>query len=110
MILIWRGHGITTFMIALAAILTVALGSDAAGLELPFWMLNAACWVAAAGANALFAMTYGAPKIRKLVDTNTGEQVLLEKRHDLFWIPIRYWTPIFLIFAVAAAAANWGNV
>jgi hypothetical protein len=105
--LIWRGHGITTALIALAAILVVALGSDAIGLKVPYWALSAGCWVAAAAANALFTMKFGATETRKLVDPQSGEEVLFVKRHELFWIPIRYWTLIFLVFAVIAAAANW---
>ena len=37
---------------------------------------------------------------RALMDPATGEQVLLIKRHTLFWIPMQYWSAPMLLLAV----------
>ena len=35
-------------------------------------------------------------KAQVLINKETGQYIRLVSRHDLFWIPIKWWSPVFL--------------
>lgn len=107
MIVFWRGLGFVTALLAIAAAFVAVMVKAAVGLSAPEWALNGGVWVLAALFNALFAWKLGTPAARHLIDKNTGQEVIFTPRNDLFWVPVRYWTFIFLALAVVAAVANW---
>ena len=37
---------------------------------------------------------------KRLVDPATGKDVLLQPRHSLFFVPLRYWPPLILVIGV----------
>jgi len=37
---------------------------------------------------------------RAVIDKKTGREFILNKRHTLFFIPVRYWAPILLVCAL----------
>ena len=40
---------------------------------------------------------------RTMIDRQTGEEVELKNKHDLFFIPMEYWGPILVLLAVLLA-------
>jgi glycerol uptake facilitator-like aquaporin len=40
-------------------------------------------------------------KARRLVDKETGEEVILKDNHSFFWIPIEYWGIVLIAWSIA---------
>ncbi len=45
-------------------------------------------------------------KARTLVDKETGEDVVLESYHALFFVKMHWWGPVFIILGVGVAIAD----
>lgn len=45
---------------------------------------------------------------RILIDPESHEQVELKPQHSMFWIPLRYWSPVILILSLWMYLANVG--
>jgi hypothetical protein len=41
--------------------------------------------------------------VRTVIDKATGQELTLGERHDLFFVPLRYWPGILLVAGVALA-------
>lgn len=87
--IIWRGFGIMVVVLAVIGVMVGSLGS------LPLGMLVAA------------ALTYGMHRLieakqppRVLVDQQTGQEVILKPKHDLFFVPVKYWSYVFVALGV----------
>jgi hypothetical protein len=92
-----RGFGSIILLIVVVAGV-VALGITNL-LGLPIWGLELLWGLPAAALNAILCARYArveAPKFA--VDRTTMEevQVTFPRKHDLFWIPVRFWTYIIL--------------
>jgi hypothetical protein len=37
---------------------------------------------------------------RRLIDPKTGQDVVVRRRHTLFWIPMQYWAPVLALIGV----------
>lgn len=46
-------------------------------------------------------------KGRVVIDKETGQEIELFKNHSLFFIPVKWWTPIFGIVALVIASSNY---
>ena len=93
---VFSGWGILTIPILLvtAAAVTAAvqLSLEAAGHpDLAFLAFSLGLF-AAAGANWAVGRRLNSRPGRELVDPRTGERVLLQTRHRLFWIRMEYWS------------------
>lgn len=105
--LIWRGMGVLALVVAV--VINMALNETAkAWIGFPegvtryhdlhswFWMLGMglsaiACWFLGRWLEAREL------KNAKLVtDQKTGETLHLISRHDLFWIPVKWWSVVWL--------------
>lgn len=96
MFVIWSGWGILAFPIVVGT--SVAVGAliqstlTAIGHpELAFLAFSAGLF-AAAVVNWLVGRKLNGQPGRELVDPRTQEQVILRRRHALFWIPMEYWS------------------
>lgn len=95
--IIWSGWGILIILVGIfgllfGGLLGGAMGAPGAGLGIGFLL--------AALANfGLWKMIY--PKEpRVLIDPATGQHVIQQPNHRLFFIPARAWTWIFLVLAI----------
>lgn len=108
--IIWSGLGILIPLVAILGVfvgtaISGALGHAAAGPGLGLVLAAAANW-------ALWKMIYPKqPKI--LIDPSNGQQVVLNPKHGLFFIPAKAWTwilgilalPVMLLGAIGEKAA-----
>jgi hypothetical protein len=111
--IIWRGKGIFVVLIAFGGI---AVGNSFLSLVGGLWPgltpqsrvmfgMIIGLLVAAAG-NFWFSRYLDDPsKHRKLVDPTTGQAYLFKDNSSLMFIPVRYWTYIMVIGAIAFLAA-----
>ena len=85
--LIWSGWGILVpLIVALALLLAVPFGGDAARYSLAFSQAIAAVAIWVVGKK----LTSNSGRI--MVDQATGETVELKSKHSLFFIKIEHWS------------------
>lgn len=102
----WQGLGSFAFVVlfitgGIAAVIlhfTLGPGEDSQQRILALALLLAAPLV------FLFAKRIDARPSRTLVDKETGQDVVLRERHTFFFIPLRYWTVIYLVGGLIAVA------
>ena len=88
--IIWSGWGILVIPVVAISVAAFAIGAESAGLKAVDGM--AAGFVAAAPLLWLLGRKLNGPDTsRTLVDPESGETVVLRRRHALFFIPVQYW-------------------
>jgi len=98
--LIWKGLGFLVVVIAFVGMFASQFIFDklfgSGYYEAQAWPKMAGC---VAGAVAIwFLGTYlNSRPGRVFIDKQTGQEVLYKKRHDLFFIPMQWWSIIWLI-------------
>ena len=104
--IIWQGYGVLAVVFAVISLALAQYGIDAA-MGQGFYTANSWPKVIAGiiGAISIGGIGYwlNSKPGKTLVDPNTGEQVELKQSHSLFWIPMQYWSVIFLAICIAIA-------
>jgi len=100
MLIIWHGFGLLVLVIALASALMCNFACDAVFgsgyYSAHRWTAGVALFVAAGGCWFLGDhLRRQKPKV--VIDKQTGRELVLQKRHALFFIPMHLWGPIFLV-------------
>ncbi|TPG41470.1 hypothetical protein EAH89_28715 [Roseomonas nepalensis] len=105
--IIWRGWGILTIpIVALTGGLVVAILHNLmagtgryAGLALTAGLLTAAAvnWFVGRRLNRM--------PVRELLDPATGERVIVRRSHDLFFVPMQWWSLLLLAAALVSLFA-----
>lgn len=110
--IVWRGMGVLALLVAVVINLLVNEAADAA-LGVPtgfqhYHNAHPALWLVGMGLSAVACWFMGrwleARELRKakvLQDPATGESVRLLARHDMFWIPVKWWAVIWSGLGVA---------
>ena len=106
---VWSGWGILAVVFAaLGAIAGIALVDGTGGLgygvseEVGF----ALGLIVAAAVNWFVCVWLNRRPGRQMVDVDTGERIILRRRHRLFWVPMQYWSVAMLVFAVLAVTSS----
>jgi hypothetical protein len=107
MILIWKGRGLWVIPIILLGLYFTEYALELAYADENFyqredWPKFLAGGVACA-LLLLFAKLYCSQKERQLVDQETGDLIIEKPKHSLFFIPVRGWAVLILIFSAIAA-------
>jgi hypothetical protein len=93
--IVWTGWGILVVAFAGAALVLGLVLDQAVGFRTGLAELLAAAGVWFVG------VRLNVGRDRTLVDPASGEQVVLRRRHTLFWIPMQYWAVLVAAGAVA---------
>jgi hypothetical protein len=108
--LIWSGRGylVAVFVFGLsllANLATNALTGDGAYWDSHQWpfavsllVSGLACWYA--------GWLTGDRKVRRLIDPETGEQVILRGSDSLFFVPMKWWGPMLAGIGVAVLCSD----
>jgi len=98
--IVWRGYGFLVVLLAVAGMVLGQLGVEA----LPEGYRPGGAFV---GLVLAAALVYGLHRLieakqpaRVLVDKNTGQEVVFKPKHDLFFIPLKYWSLVLVVLAV----------
>lgn len=99
--LIWRGYGIMVVVFAAVGLVAgKAFNENFWGSPVP---VDKKQWGELFGMLLAAALVYGfhyvtqRPSDRRVViDKQSGKEEILEKKHDLFFVPIKYWSIILL--------------
>ncbi|MGC1310310.1 MAG: hypothetical protein WA885_24030 [Phormidesmis sp.] len=103
--IIWRGWGILAIVIPAIAVVLVEMLADAVLGEGAYQQNNE--WLFALGLLIaspivwLVGRRLNQTQPRQLVDPTTGETVILQKRHSMFFIKFEYWAFVFVAIAAA---------
>lgn len=96
--IIWSGWGILVVPLVAVSVGILAAVAGAAGMHNIVGMV--AGLVAAAPLTWLLGRKLNGPDAsRTLVDPQTGQTVVLQRRHSLFFIPVQYWSIVCIILA-----------
>ena len=97
---IWSGKGVLSVVVLLVALLitTVAL-PDNFNIA-----LGIACMIAAIF-SWYFGRKWNSAEGKAVIDKETGEEILLKRKHSMFWISMEYWGVIFGILGVLVVVA-----
>ncbi len=107
--IVWSGFGFLSVVFAvLGAAGGIALvdGTGGLGLGLTEDVGFALGLAVAAAVNWLVGIRINRRPGRELIDPQTGERLLLRRRHRLFWVPMQYWSVAMLVFAVLAVTSS----
>jgi hypothetical protein len=112
LIVIWSGWGILVVPIVLGT--AVAVGALVQWLlqaigrpDLAFLAFSIGLFAAAA-VNWVVGRRMNSRPPRELVDSATGERVLLHRLHKLFWIRMEYWSVLVALAALVPLLALRG--
>ncbi|WP_420139026.1 hypothetical protein [Sphingomonas sp.] len=102
MFIIWSGWGALTLLILgiVTAVVTMLLQVIFMAIGLPQLVALglAPALLAAAALNWYVGKRMNNTPRRELIDSATGERVILQRRHTLFWIKMEYWSvPVALL-------------
>jgi hypothetical protein len=109
--IIWRGWGILTVVFLFGGLLAAQLIVDAVAGGGTYSANSAVYGGAGVGIGGVVTYLVGQwlenrNSPRRLVDPASGEEVMIESRNDLFWIPMRIWGLIGVIGGVLVAVAG----
>ena len=102
--IIWSGWGFVVALIGTGWVALVAFLGDASRLFYFGSILIGGALAAAATYG--FARLLGRRDARVLVDPASGERIVLHRGDSLFFVPVRYWSDIFLALACVIAIAE----
>lgn len=105
--IIWRGFGLAVVGIMFAILVLSELGIEALFADQQYyqghgWPKLFALAVSASLVWLLSGYLEGSPD-RVVIDKSTGSEMTIRKRHDLFFVPLRYWPIILLASGVGMA-------
>ena len=114
MFLIWRGWGILAFLIPFVFLILAQLGLDLIYSQNYYTLHSSEI--------APLALLLSTPLIyfignklnnkpgKLLIDPETNEEVILKEKHDLFWIPLQYWSFIIATITIFMYALDHGLI
>jgi hypothetical protein len=102
---VWRGFGLAVVGLTFVSLLLTELGveslfSDDAYYQEHGWPKLLAL-VLAAGLVLLLSNHFENRPARIVIDKETGQEIALKDKHDLFFVPLRYWPAILVVAGFA---------
>jgi hypothetical protein len=100
MLIVWRGFGISVLGIALGCLGGAQLLANRLSGTSTYWESHA--WPFAAGLLSAAAIIWCVAEMLERystwnqINSLTGETVRLKKPHDFFYIPLKYWSALFV--------------
>lgn len=113
MILIWKGRGLWVIPIAIGALLATEYSVEYFYADSRYYQENG--WPKFAGGCLAglciwaFAAKFCSGAARRLVDENTGEIVVQKPKHSFFFIPVRAFAVLVVLFAAFVAFWKTGS-
>ncbi|HEY9288265.1 MAG TPA: hypothetical protein VIT43_09615 [Candidatus Dormibacteraeota bacterium] len=100
MIFVWTGWGVLVLLYGLAGLFVGSVIGNVAGLGHRQLITIGIAEIVAAVALWFTGVRLNGQPGRQLVDPKTGQNVVLRRRHTLFWIPMQYWAPVLALIGV----------
>jgi hypothetical protein len=97
----WRGWGILTLAIALGALAAVELTTTGPADAWSFRTRIVTALLVGAAMNLWLGRKLNSAPARILIDTKAARRIVVRPRHDLFYVPMEYWSAAFALGAAA---------
>jgi len=100
--IIWSGFGFLVPVIGIGSLVLTQYLTELITQNEQFYKEND--WVNILAMVLAAALTLGLHKLlnppnpKRLIDADTGEEFVLRRSHSFFFIPVKWWTFIFLVF------------
>ena len=107
MIFIWSRWGILVVLYGLAGLFIGGVIGQAMGLGARQLIPIGICELLAAVAVWFTGVRLNRDPGRTLLDPKTGREVVLRRRHTLFWIPMQYWAPVLGLIGVIVLVSGF---
>jgi hypothetical protein len=108
--LVWSRWGFLVPAIGFGCLLAAEFGVEAATADDQFYQTHAWPMAAAFGVAgvvvALLGRYVNRREGRRLIDPETGREVIMGGKSTFFFIPMEYWGPLLLIVGLVAAFAG----
>jgi hypothetical protein len=106
--IVWNGKGYLVAVLAFAFLVLAEYGSEAMFHDQSYYQNHgwplAAALVFAGIASWVLGRYLARSESRVVIDKATGQELTLGGNDALFFIPVRFWAPIFIAGAIAALA------
>lgn len=105
--ILWSGLGFLVVVIAAAALMLTEFVAETITGDDQFYQQHG--WVILIGMLLAAAMTFGLERLlrrqkgRVVVDKATGEELVLRRKHSLFFLPVKWWPAVFTLLGLAFA-------
>lgn len=109
MIFVWTRWGILVVLYGLAGLLVGTVLGNTAGLGSGRLITIGICELLAGIAVWFTGVRLNRETDRRLLDPKTGKEVVVRRRHTLFWIPMQYWAPVLALIGVAVLISGLGQ-
>ncbi len=102
---IWRGFGLAVVGITFVSVLLTEIGIERVFADDEYYQSHG--WpkllglVIAALLVWLLSKQLGKQPARTVIDKQTGQELTLTPKHDLFFVPLQYWPAILVIAGFA---------
>lgn len=99
--IIWSGLGFLVAILGFGSLILTEYLSEIITKNDQFYQEND--WVKMTGMVLAAALTLGLHKLlnlqkaKRVIDTETGEEIVLRKNHSFFFIPVKWWPAAFLV-------------
>ena len=100
MIFVWTRWGILVVLYGLAALVVGTVIGNASGLAERRLVAIGICEILAGIALWFTGVRMNRDVDRRLLDPKTGQEVVVRRRHTLFWIPMQYWAPVLALIGL----------
>jgi hypothetical protein len=102
--MVWQGSGFLAALVGIALMVLTDLTVRARTHDPDYyhahgWPKLVACWIAAAVIYALARYLDSRPATM-VIGRGTGREIEMKRVHSLFFLPLKYWPYLYLIFGV----------
>lgn len=115
--IIWRGWGVIALIImALTAVAIEGILEATVGLPngiKQYRVEHPWVWLVSFGLAAVFCWFAGTALERRelknakiVTDKETGQDIRLIGRNDMFWIPVKWWSVVYVVLAIVFAVSG----
>jgi len=108
--IIWRGMGFLALIVAMVMNTALQVATDGLGIPEGFKHYRDAhgwVWILGMGLSAAGCWFLGkwleAREVKNgkvVIDKESGQEIRLIRRHDMFWIPVKWWAVIWAVVGV----------
>ena len=102
--IIWHGWGFLVAVIGFGCLLLSEVAVETVLGDRDYYQAHGwpkfAAFAVAAALVWFISHRLNARPARVLLDPETGQPVVLKARHSLFFVPMEYWAPIFLVLGI----------
>lgn len=111
--IIWSGLGFFIAVIGMGSFMLAEYTSELITKNDEFYQQNP--WVALLGSILAACLAFGLHKLlslqkgRRVIDADTGEEIVLGKNHSFFFVPVKWWPIAFILIGAIFTISDYAQ-